>query len=101
MKPVHELRRSRPEGPFFQTISGGRGNHISTEGSAADKVDDLEFVSVVEDGLGPTVAGDDVTIEFDGDTVGFHGEGFYQSGESGNRRIEGPFFPVDLEFHDV
>jgi len=90
-----------PEGPLFQVISGARGDRISAEGSAADEMNHLEFVSVVEDGLGPTVAGHDVTIEFDSDTVGFHGEGFYQSGESGNRRIEGPFFPVDLEFHDV
>jgi hypothetical protein len=89
------------ERPLFHVISGAEGDRISTEGSAADEMNHLEFVSVVEDGLAPTVAGDDVTIEFDGDTVGFHGEGFYQSGESGNRRIEGPFFPVDLEFHDV
>src|SRR6266576_547074 len=90
-----------PEGPLFHVISGARGDRIRAEGSAADELNHLEFVSVVEDGLGPTVAGDDVTIEFDGDAVGFHGEGFYQSGESGNRRIEGYFFSVDLEFHDV
>src|SRR5437879_819646 len=70
-------------------------------GAAADEVDNLQPIAIFERSLGPTVAGDDVTIEFDGDAVGFHGEGFYQSGESGNRRIEGPFFPVDLEFHDV
>ena len=71
------------------------------ERSATDEVDEFKFVAIVEAGVGPTVAGNNVTIEFDGDAVGFHGECFHQSGESGNRKIEGSFFSVDLEFHDV
>ena len=71
------------------------------ERSAAHEVDDLEFVAIVQSSVRPAIARDDVAIQFDGDAVGFHGEGFYQSGESGNRRIEGSFFSVDLEFHDV
>jgi hypothetical protein len=64
-------------------------------------VDDLEFIALVESGVGPAVAGDDVAIQFDGDAVGLHAKGFDQRGEGGNRGIECSFFSVDVEFHDV
>jgi hypothetical protein len=64
-------------------------------------VDDLEFVALVESGLGPAVAGDDVAIQFNGDAVGLHAEGFNQSSESGKRGIECSLLSVDVEFHDV
>jgi hypothetical protein len=82
------------KGPLFHGC-------VRSAASAAYEVDDLEFVAIIEVGLGPAVAGDDVAIQFDGNAVGLHGEGFYQSGKSGNRGIEGSFFTVDSEFHDV
>ena len=68
--------------------------------SPADKVDHLEFVSVVERGLSPKVSGNDVPIQLDGDAVGFHTQGFDKSGKGERRgRLERFLFTVDLQFH--
>lgn len=39
--------------------------------AAADEMNHLELVAVVEGGFYPPVAGDDFAVEFDGDAVGF------------------------------
>jgi hypothetical protein len=44
--------------------------------SAADEVDDFEAVSVVQWGLRPLVAGDDLAVQFYGYAVGLHAERF-------------------------
>ena len=49
--------------------------------AAAYEVDDFQFVSVVERGLGPLIAGDDVAVEFDGEAIGLHAEGLDQGGQ--------------------
>jgi hypothetical protein len=71
--------------------------------AAAYEVDDFEAVAVFQQGFGPAVAGDDGAVEFDGDAVGLHGEGFDQGceGEWGGRRgvWEGAGFVVDVEVH--
>jgi hypothetical protein len=70
-------------------------------GTPAYEVDDFKFISVIEIGLGPVIAGHNVAIQFDSDAVGLHAEGFNESGEGGNREIECSFFAIDVEFHDV
>jgi hypothetical protein len=71
--------------------------------AAADEVDDFQAVAVFEDSLRPAVARGDFAVEFDGDAVGFHGEGFDQSrqGELGGRRrgFKIALFSIDVQFH--
>jgi hypothetical protein len=61
-------------------------------------VDDFQLIALLELGGGPAVPGNDVEVEFDGDSIGLHAEGFDESGESGVGGIEGFRFAVDLEF---
>jgi hypothetical protein len=79
------------------------GRHSIRAVPAAYEVDDFQAVTVLQDGLRPAVTGDDVAVEFDGDAVGLHVEGFDQSGEGerGWRRgiWEGAGFAVDLQVH--
>jgi hypothetical protein len=69
----------------------------------ADEVDDFEVVSVFEDGLGPTVTGGDFAVEFDGDAVGLHIEGFDEKREGelggGGGFCEGAGVSVDVQLH--
>ena len=82
------------------TIAAGTAALLS---SAADEVDDLEFVAFVERGLSPAVARHDVAIQFHGHAISFHAEGFQQRGEGKRCRsvAEIPLFPIDLKFHDA
>ena len=42
--------------------------------SAADEVDDLQPISIVQWSLRPLVAGNDLAVQFDGYAVGLHAE---------------------------
>ena len=55
--------------------------------AAADEVDDFQSVAIFKHSAGPAVAGSDFEIEFDGDAVGLHVQGFDQGseGELGGR----------------
>ena len=56
-----------------QILSYARDDR-SKAGATADEVDDLEAVALLESGLRPAVAGDDITVELYGHAVGFHAE---------------------------
>ncbi len=61
-------------------------------------MDDFQFVAITELGCCPTVARNEVTVEFDGNTVGLHAEVRKKSREAGNCG-EFAVFAVDSEFH--
>ncbi len=69
--------------------------------TAADEVNDLEPVTVVQSRCRPEISGNDVAIEFHRDTVCLHAKALDQgckrkwSGGIGNV----PVFSVDLQFH--
>jgi hypothetical protein len=68
--------------------------------TSTHEMDDLETIALVEDRLRPTVAGNDIAIQFDGDPVELHAEGFDERGEcEAIGGFEGLFFPIDVEFH--
>ena len=85
-----------PEGPLFHGC-------VRSAASAAYEVDDLKFVAIIEDSVGPAVSRDDVAIQFNGDAVRFHPEHLYESAQcEGSWRVrELPFFAIDVEFHCV
>ena len=55
----------------------------------------------LEFGGRPTVAGDDVEVEFDGYSVGLHGQAVEERGQSKGHRgvVEGAGLAVDLKGH--
>lgn len=73
--------------------------------SAADEVDDFEAVAIFEDGFRPDITGGDFAVEFDGDAVGLHVEGFDQGRQrelGGRRRVsKSALFSIDVKFHFV
>jgi len=66
--------------------------------AAADEVNNLELVAVVEAGLSPKIARDDAAIQFHGDAVRFHAHLFEQGSQS-ERSVKIAVFPVNLKFH--
>jgi len=66
--------------------------------AAAHEVDDFKAVAFVEERVGPAVARDDVTIQFDGDSIGLHAQGLDESrqGEWGTHMPEVPFIAVNV-----
>ena len=71
--------------------------------AATDEVDDFEAVAVFQQSPGPAVAGDYFAVQFDGDAVGLHVQGFDQ-GRQGKfgwrcRICEGALFSVDVKVH--
>ncbi len=69
-------------------------------GATADEVDDLEAVALLESGLRPAVAGDDIAVELYGNAVGFHAELVEQRGK-GELGWEIALFPVNVKLHGV
>jgi hypothetical protein len=43
-------------------------------------VHNFKFVAIAKTGVGPAIPRHNVAIQFDGDAIGLHAEGFYQSG---------------------
>jgi hypothetical protein len=68
--------------------------------AAADEMNDFELVILVQDCVSPTVARDNVAVQFDGHAVSLHAERFHQRRKGGNRGVESLLFPIDVEFHD-
>jgi hypothetical protein len=68
--------------------------------AAADEMNDFQAVAVVEFRCLPTIARDNVTIQFNRDAVGFHRKGLDEHGESqGFGGFEHAIFSVDLKLH--
>jgi hypothetical protein len=62
-------------------------------------MDDFKFVTFFKWSFGPTVARNNISIEFDGNPIGLHAERFDQSRKVQNWGVERAFFPIDLESH--
>src|SRR5262252_4036992 len=59
-----------------ETGNGG----TKLEQAAADEVDDLQFIAVVEGGLGPAIARRDIAVQLNRYTISLHSELFNQRG---------------------
>jgi hypothetical protein len=57
--------------------SGGLDKNLAP----ADKMDDLQAISLSEGGFCPMLAGNDVSIQFDGDSIRFHSQLVDKTGE--------------------
>ncbi len=72
---------------------------LALEGlSAAYEVHDLQVIAVGKLGLWPVLAGDNVVIQFDGDSIGFHTHIFDERGE-GQGRVKIANFTIDFDVH--
>lgn len=76
-----------------------RTEEAESGAAAADKVDDLEAVTLGEKRGGPAVAGDNVAVEFDGDPVRLHAELFDQGGQGEALAGKLPLFAIDEQTH--
>ncbi len=78
-----------------------RNQDLDRTRPAADEVNDFEAVTFAQFGGGPTIARNDVAIEFDRNAVGFHAKIFNESCQ--RERLDGlaehTLFTVDLQLH--
>ena len=63
--------------------------------SAADKMNDLQKVAFRQAGFRPLIAGNDASVQLDGNTIGFHPQLVDQACQR-ERRVEIPSLAVDL-----
>ena len=68
--------------------------------TAAYELHDFQVVTIIQNGGGPAVAGDDIAVQLHRHPIGLHSEEIYKGGEGeGSGRVEGAFFAIDVKFH--
>jgi len=73
---------------------------VGASSASAYEVHDFQAVAIVELGLGPVVAGDNIAVQLHCYTIGLHPKEVHQCGEGeGSRRVKRSFFSVDVKFH--
>jgi hypothetical protein len=65
--------------------------------AAANEVHDLQLISFVQPRLRPAIARDDLAIQFDGYTVGFHPKLFHERAQGS--RGSGTGFAINGQIH--
>jgi hypothetical protein len=79
-------------------IGASRG--LDNNLAAAYEVDDLQAISLSEGGFCPMLAGNDVSVQFDGYSIRFHSQLVDKTGERERRgKIAG--FAIDVQLHVI
>ena len=66
--------------------------------AATDKMNDLQAIALGQTGSRPLVAGNDVSVQFDGDAIPFHPQLVHEPSKSKRRgKIAG--IAIDVQFH--
>lgn len=68
-------------------------------GAAADEVNDFQPIAVFELGFEPTIAGNNVAIQFHGHAIRLHAEEFYECSQGEGSGGKVTLFSIDVKFH--
>jgi hypothetical protein len=68
--------------------------------TAAYELHDFQVVTIIQNGGGPAVAGDDIAVQLHRNPIGLHSEEIYKGGKGKwGLGVERARFAIDVKFH--